>query len=244
MQEIVNYTKHRPLIIHINPIGLLRVGSNNAERFLNLHTALNKIQKEGGNIAVPSYSYTYTKNENYKIINTPSELGEIDEYLRYNNKYKRTIDANFSYLLFGNNFSKKHLKISNYSTFGGGSLIEEVFNKNGYLGVIGGVWEHLTELHFIEKKLGVDYRFDKTFNGISIDINGKEFKNTITYFCRYLDSSNLPYFTRFKKDIRSSDLIRTLKITEYNLTIEVVKIQDLFLFIKEKIALNPRYLLK
>ena len=64
-QEIANNTKYKPLIIHINPIGLLRTGNDNAERFLNLHNTLNEIQNKGGNIAIPSYSYTYTKNKNY-----------------------------------------------------------------------------------------------------------------------------------------------------------------------------------
>ena len=244
IQELSNRTKNHPLIIHINPLGLLRIEKSNIDRFSSLNTLLNRVQDCGGNIAIPSYSYTYTKNEVYKISSTPSELGAVSEYLRVNNDYKRTADANFSYLLFGERFSDKHLEVSDYSTFGDGSLIEEVFNKDGYLGVIGSVWEHLTEVHYIEKKLNVDYRFDKDFNGTSVNNKGKTIDSIITFFCRYLNSENSTSFKRLKKDLMLSGLIKTWKISEYNLKIEVVKAQELLLFIKEKLLLDPGYLLK
>jgi aminoglycoside 3-N-acetyltransferase len=242
IQEIANYTKNKPLILHINPLGLLRMGSSNVDRFLNLHTVLNKIQRKGGNIATPSYSYSYTKNEVYDIKNTHSSLDEVSEYLRKNNKMKRTIDANFSYVLFGNGFSSKHLLISDYSSFGEGSMIEEVFNQDGYLGAIGGALEHLTEIHFLERKLNVPYRFDKIFAGTSIGNDGKMIDNKITYFCR--DYSYTPSFIQLKKDVKTAGLVSMWKLTGFNLQIEVIKIQDLYLFVREKLVTNPKYLLE
>jgi len=242
IQEIANSTKYKPLIIHINPLGLFRMGRSNSERFFNLNTILNKVQKEGGNIAIPSYSYSYTKNDVYDIKHTRSDLDEISEYLRKNNKIKRTIDANFSYILFGNKFSNKHLLMSNYSSFGEGSLMEEVFNKDGYLGAIGGALEYLTEIHFLENKLNVIYRFDKVFTGTSIMSNGRVFNNKITYFCR--DYSYMPSFVQLKKDVKDVGLVKTWQLTSFNLKIEVIKMQELYFFIKEKLETNPKYLLK
>jgi len=53
-----------------------------------------------------------------------------------NNKGKRTADANFSYVLFGDRFSNRHFSVSDYSSFGEDSLIDEVYNHDGYLGVL------------------------------------------------------------------------------------------------------------
>ena len=53
IQELSNKIKNNPLIIHINPIGLLRMGGDNADRFLNLNLMLNKVRDYGGNIAIP-----------------------------------------------------------------------------------------------------------------------------------------------------------------------------------------------
>jgi aminoglycoside 3-N-acetyltransferase len=242
IEEMSYKLKSNPLMLHINPIGLFRLASDNPQRFSKFNLILNKVKNSGGNIAIPSYSYSYTKNEIYDMENTPSDLDSISEYMRINNATKRTADANFSYLLFGDFFSDKHYKVSNYSTFGKGSLIEDVFNNNGYLGAIGGALEYLTEIHYLERKLNVNYRFDKDFHGISIDGNGDNINNKITFFCKNLDYDYLVSFARLKKDIRMEGLVRTWNISEFNLKIEVVKIRDLYAFIKEKLLLDEKYL--
>ena len=138
--------------------------------------------------------------------------------------------------------SKKYFKTSNYSSFGEGSLIEEVFNKDGYLGAIGNALEYLTEIHFLEKKLNVDYRFDKVFTGYSIDSDGNKMSNKITYFCRDLNANYSVSLVQLKKDIKSAGLIETWRLIEFNLKIEVIKIRELYLFIKEKLLIDPEYL--
>ncbi len=230
--------------MHINPIGLIRMGSDNMERFSNFNSMLNTIQEYGGNIAVPSYSYSYTKNDVYDILNTPSDLGGVSEFLRKNNKLKRTLDANFSYLLFGMGFSSRHFRIDNYSSFGKNSLIDEVYNKNGYLGVVGNVWEHLTEVHYLEKRLNVPYRIDKIFKGSIIDINRDVYNSNIVYFCRDLNLDYSASLLQLKKDIILEDLVETWNIKEYNLKISVIKIRDLHIFIKKKLSSDSKYLLK
>ena len=41
---------------------------NNQNRFEKLNMLLKKVQVNGGNIAIPSYSYSYTKNEIYNVL--------------------------------------------------------------------------------------------------------------------------------------------------------------------------------
>ena len=101
ISTVANKTKNNPLIMHINLIGLFRLGHNNEERFNKFNIILNDIQNSGGNIAIPTYSYSYAQNKLYDMKNTPSKLGVVSEYLRKKNVLKRTIDPNFSYLLFG-----------------------------------------------------------------------------------------------------------------------------------------------
>ena len=67
IQELSNKTESNPLIIHINPIGLVRMGSNNEDIFLNLNSVLNEIQDCNGNVAIPVYSYSYAKNEIFDV---------------------------------------------------------------------------------------------------------------------------------------------------------------------------------
>ncbi len=242
IKELSSCLRYAPLMLHINPVGLIRLGTDNIERYFNLNIILNNIQKNGGNIAVPCYSYSYTKDEIYDICSTKSTLNEISEFLREKNISKRTADANFSYLMFGDGFSSKHLSVSDYSTFGEGSLIEEIYNKDGYLGAIGGALEYLTEIHYLERKLNVSYRFDKIFKGVSVNTNGEIINNQLTYFCRDLEADYSVSFVQLKKDIRLEGLVKIWKLEEYDLKIEVVKIQELYGFIKEKLLNNPKYL--
>jgi len=243
-KEFSQKTKENPMSIHINPIGLFRMARSNEERFFKFNSFLQEVEINNGNVAIPTYSYSFVKNEIYNQNETASSLDKASEYLRVQNKSKRTSDAMFSYLLFGKSFSNRHFTSKNYASFGEKSLIEDIYQKNGYLGAIGGVIEHLTEIHFLERKLNVDYRFDKQFSGVIIDQNSKEEEQTITYYCRDLESDYTPSFLQLKQDLKESNLIETWYIKEYNLKIEVIKFHDVFNFIKKKIKLNPQYLWK
>ena len=244
ISTVVSKTKNNPLIIHINPIGLVRLAYNNEERFNKFNTILNDIQNSGGNIVIPTYSYSYAQNKVYDMRNTPSSLDEVSEYLRKKNIIKRTIDPNFSYLMFGNNFSKRHFEIADSSSFGNNSLIDDVFKQDGYLGAIGGALEYLTEIHFIEKKLGVDYRFDKKFEGVTISNTGKKKHSTNTFFCRDLSSNHTVSLIQLKHDLIEQKLVEEWIIDEHNLSIKVIKFRVIYDFIKEKIIKNSKYLLK
>ena len=197
-----------------------------------------------GNIAIPTYSYSYAQNKLYDIKNTPSNLDDIGEYLRKKNTIKRTSDPNFSYLLFGNNFSNRHFEINHSTSFGNNSFIDDVFKQDGYLGAIGGALEYLTEIHFIEKKLDVDYRFDKNFKGVTTSHSGKKIDSTTTFFCRDLSSNYAVSLIQLKHDLLQEKLINEWIIHSYNLRIEVIKFKVVYDFIKEKLIDDPKYLWK
>ena len=242
ISTLANKTRNNPLIIHINPTGLFSLNGNNyEEKFIHFHNILNAIQDAGGNIAIPAFSYSYTQNETYDMRNTPSKLDFLSEFLREKNASKRTIDPNFSYLLFGNNFSTRHYRVSDTDSFGTGSLIDDIYHKDGYLGAIGGALEYLTEVHFIEKKLGVDYRFDKKFKGVTISNSGKKKHTSTTYFCKDLDLNYRGSLSQLKNDLISEKLLEEWTIDSNNLKIQVIRFRDIYDFIKDKIKSNPKY---
>ena len=244
LQQFSNETKDRPMALHVSPIGLIRLGVNNDKRFNRLNQFLNEVHKHNGNIALPTFSYSYVNNEIYNMQNTCSRLDVVSEYLRKKNKLKRTADPNFSYLLFGNNFSNEHFKVQNYNSFGNNSLIDELYTKDGYLGAIGGILEHLTEIHYLERRIKVHYRSDKIFEGVTIDRNKDQKTTSVEYFCRFLDSDYVPSFAKLKQDLRKYNIVKKWHIEKYNLRIEVVKFKDVLSLIKDKIKDNPEYLLK
>ncbi|WP_028301815.1 AAC(3) family N-acetyltransferase [Oceanospirillum beijerinckii] len=241
--EFSSMFKDKPVALHINPVGLLRVGRTNDVRFSRFNDLLCQVESLGGNIAIPVYSYSYAKRETYTIDDTPSDLDVVSEFLRVQNKPRRTSDGNFSYLLFGKNFSKRHFEINtDYASFGSGSLIEEIYEKNGYLGAIGGVIEYFTEIHYIEWLLNIDYRFDKNFTGQTVDLNGRRTETNLIYFCRDLSADYSVSFVRLKQDIKKAGLVKKIKLENPKLSIEIVSFKELHHFVEKKLQEDKKYL--
>lgn len=88
-------TKDRLASIHIDAIGLIRLGHTNEERLENFDRILVSAEQMGGNIMIPTFSYTYPKKEVFSILETPSDVGLVTEFLRKRYPHKRTIDPFF-----------------------------------------------------------------------------------------------------------------------------------------------------
>ncbi len=244
LNQFAYISSKSPMIMHLNPAGLLRLGNDNESRFMAFNSLINSVADKGGNLAIPVFSYSFLGGLNLFDMNkTPSKLEKLSEYLRKKNIFNRTCDPNFSYLLFGNNFDFRHKKVHDYNTFGEGGLIDDIFKSKGYLCALGGVLEHLTELHYIENRLKLSYRSNKIFSGSIIDYKGIKHNQNTTYYCRELESNYVSSFVKFKKDIRESGLLKKYFISEYAIRLEVVKFKDCYDFLKEKISIDPAYCL-
>ena len=242
VDEFAKMTSNAPMVIHINPSGLIRLGSNNERRFGSFRKFINSVENLGGNILIPTFSYSFVGEESvFDVYNTPSNLENISENLRKLNPEKRSFDPMFSYLMYGNFFHKRHKEVHDVDTFGRGSLIDDIFKVNGYLCAIGGVLEHLTELHYIENILGVSYRNNKKFFGKIIDLQGLLHNQTCTFFCRDLDSDYTSSFLKFKRDIRASKKLINIYVEGYKMRLEAIRFKGCYEFLKSAISKNSTY---
>ena len=102
--------------------------------------------------------------------------------------------------------------------------------------------EHLTEVHFIERKLGVDYRFDTEFQGQVVDAKGNTSRQTTTYYCRNLNSEYIASFLQLKHDLRRLNLIDNWFVDGYRMKFEVIRFAEAYEFIKDQVRADPKYL--
>ena len=51
--------KNEMMILHVNPIGLIRVAKKNINRFDEFNSWLNDVKNKGGNIALPVFIFIY-----------------------------------------------------------------------------------------------------------------------------------------------------------------------------------------
>lgn len=234
-------TKDRLASIHIDAIGLIRLGQTNEERLNNFSQIISFAEQIGGNIMIPTFSYTYPKNEIFSVLETPSDVGAVTEFLRKSYPYKRTIDPFFSYLVFGGKWPE-YFKVQDYECFGDKSLIADLFSQDGYICCVGNVFHNTpTEVHYIEKLLGVEYRFNKVFHGIIKDCEGKHHQQKTTFYCRkYLELE--PDMTRLDNDLKNSGLFEYWRDDKVDFEIQAISFQQLYDFVKDKITRNHGYL--
>lgn len=243
IKKISELTADNPAFIHLDMLGLTKLAKDNESRLSEFSSLLSDIENEGGNICIPSYSLSYTRKEDYDLINTPVvNAGIVSEFIRQRFTGKRTVDALFSYIVLGNKISGRHFEISDYDSFGRGSLIEEVFEKDGYIWTIGGVFKNSTEIHFIEKELKVNYREDKVFSGNIIDAEGKRYHQNVTFFCKNFDYRYWYDFKGVENDMRSDGMMEVIKQEGYPLFVSGVKFRTLFDYLKKKVDSDSKYI--
>ena len=236
---LIKKTKNNPASIHIDLLGLIRLGRNQLEMMDTFYKVLTNVQEGGGNIVIPSYTYSFTKDEVFDLNSTPPTIGKVCEYLNKTDA-PRTHDGNFSYLSFSNHFFQRYLqKIECYETFGENSLISELFESDGYLCALGCGLE-FTEIHYIERKLNVSYRFNKKFIG-KVHTGKSEYIQENIYFCRDMTLNLSSNFDALYYDLKNEGLLERWSIDNI-LEIEAIKFRELFSFIESKLKKKKDYL--
>ncbi len=146
-------------------------------------------------IILPTYTYSYRRNETYNLKNSPSDklIGLLPEKFRKLKNCYRNTDPLFSHCAYG--IDKKIIQRSSKNCFGYKSVFENLFNKNATILSIGVEFTHgITEFLHIEKLFGVPYRYNKLFKGKSI-INNKYQKD---YCYHYVKKEN--FFKKYKSN--------------------------------------------
>ena len=151
-----------------------------------LYQALLKVIGCQGNIIVPTFTYSFRKNEKFNIVHSPSDnnIGVFSEYLRNKKKAIRSSDPLFSMSSIGPD-SKILMKRTSYSCFGKESIYEKLFNLNIKFLCLGITYSTgLTAFMHIEKKGNVPYRYDLKLNGKSINSKNIEYNDYAIHYAR------------------------------------------------------------
>ncbi|MCR6572453.1 AAC(3) family N-acetyltransferase [Campylobacter insulaenigrae] len=146
------------------------------------------IGKEG-TLIMPTFTYSFCKNQIYDKLNSITKVGALNEYFRKQEKVVRTNDPIFSFAVKG---AKQDLFLKDTtSCFGKDCVYDILIKENTKFMLFGSTTGH-TLTHHIEEKYKVEYRYFKNFNGITIDENGNQYEKNINFYVRYLDKNSLP----------------------------------------------------
>ena len=140
---------------------------------------------ENGTLLMPTFTYSFCKNEVYDKLNSRSTMGILTEFFRKQKGVFRTNEPIFSFAVAG--FKQKAFMKDYDSCFGKGCVYDTLAKENGKIMFLGMIDSGCTFTHFTEEQAMVSYRYFKNFTGEMIDEQGIKHKKSIKYYVRMLD---------------------------------------------------------
>ena len=130
------------------------------------YNAIIDILGSTGNLVVPAFTYSLPRREVFDIEAPSLNCGIFSDWLIRNGYGKRSWDPNISVVCVGEDADvlAAHTPVI---TYGPGSIFEELLERN-FHSLNFNRNAASTFVHFAEKKLRVDYRFEKFFSGSMI----------------------------------------------------------------------------
>ncbi len=218
---------------NISFFGRLNKNKNKEQLCKIFYDELLKIIGKNGTLVVPTFSYSFFEKKNYSQ-STQSKMGFFSEWVRKRRDSCRSLDPNFSVSAVGP--LKKYLTINN---------VKETYNKESFFGkfhslngkILNFNFPGSTIIHYYEKILKVNYRYEKKFIG---KVNGN--KEIWSVFSRYLKKNTIHNPIKLMKLLRKKKRNRFFNLGKG----EVFSItsKELFKFIKEEFIKNKNLLIK
>lgn len=164
-----------------------------------------------GTLILPTFTYSFTKGETFDVHHTPSRVGLITEEFRTRPEVLRSPDPIFSVSVSGKN-QERYGKCDSYECFGRGSIFEMLHRDSAWIMGMGCSLNSATLTHYVEKCVGVDYRFEKKFTGQRIPADGKTENHEVSYYVRDLSRQTDINLKALQDKMKARKLLATAPI--------------------------------
>ena len=191
-----------------------------------------------GTVLIPAYNYKFTKGKKYNRFTSPSEVGELGNWLIDKFPLNRTLDPVFNHFVFGR-YKSRIFNCSIDEAFGEKSIFNLIFKKNFKIICFCCSPKVITFLHFIEKKFQVNYRYNKIF--LSKIFKNK--KNKLLRYKYYVGKKNIDYSIKEKKVIIAIKK-KVVKANFGRFACYCISTKNLYKSIQQKIKKTDDYLIK
>ena len=129
-----------------------------------IYTAVTHVIGESGTWLVPTYSYSFGKQQLYDPATTPSSVGTFTEWFRQQPDVMRSADPMFSVAGIGPQTAALFADLP-HDCFGPDCIYDRLHRANAKIVNLGVGVRDMTFLHHVEQSVGVPYRFKKLFLG-------------------------------------------------------------------------------
>jgi aminopeptidase-like protein/aminoglycoside N3'-acetyltransferase len=177
--------------------------------FETIFGAFRAVIGEAGTLVVPTFTYSFAKNQPYNADESPSSMGIFAEMLRQLPEARRSWDPMFSVAAVGARAEELTADVP-VECFGSGSFWDRFFKANGVICNLN-FDAGSTFIHYVERCLDVPYRYDKFFPGV-FEQNGETRRGCAIYFCQDLSNPDtVAAFEPFDALARERGVLRTAK---------------------------------
>jgi aminoglycoside 3-N-acetyltransferase len=184
------------ILVHSGLRGALRVeGASAADKADTVIDALSAAVP-AGILAMPTFTYSFTRGEDFDLDESPSIVGALGERFRRRAGVSRTADPLFSVALSGSvpyGWEEPLFAVGDKDCFGDESVFALLREARGKVVFFGVGFEFCTFVHHVEQRLDVPYRFPKPFHGRVHSRSEGSREVTATYFVRPLDEDVEPF---------------------------------------------------
>lgn len=184
----------------------------NFNRNFLLQTLIDAIKEsvgDNGRIIMPTFTYSFCKNELYDVANTKSTVGVLTEYFRKQPDVNRTIHPIFSVGIWGKH--KSDLLDIGKDSFNEDSIFGKFHKMNGKIVFLGAPFQSCTYIIYVQRMHGVPYRYMKKSKG-KIRVGDMEYIDEYNYFVRYLNKNVITDLSRLEKHLLEKGLMKEVKL--------------------------------
>ena len=204
----IGINKGDTIMVHSDVSTFGRLATSDREYLMqSLVSSLKQSVGNNGTIIMPTFTYSFFKNEAYDVKNSKSTVGVLTEYFRKQPGVKRTTHPTHSVAVWGKN-RDVFMNIGK-DTFDKDSIFGKIHEMNGKIIFLGVTFHKAcTFIHYIEQIHTVFYRYMKKIKGKIIA--GRKYNDEFYFYNRYACFFNS--FLNFEKHLLGKKLLKEVKI--------------------------------
>ncbi len=179
-----------------------------------INAAVTHVIGEGGTWLVPTYSYSFGKQQIYDPAITPSSVGTFTEWFRQQAGVMRSADPMFSVAGIGPRAAQLFAKLP-HDCFGPDCIYDRLHRANAKIVNLGVGVRDMTFLHYVEQSVGVPYRFKKLFLGQQMLNDGDKphlHKSGWLYNVRPFTENCRPAFGKLDPVLRANGVLQAAPV--------------------------------
>lgn len=190
---------------------------------------LKDVVGQDGTILIRTFNWDFCHGTEFDVRKSPSRVGALGNKAMKRDDFRRTQHPIYSWMVWGK-YTQELCDMNNASSFDPNGPFGFFYKKCAKQLTIGDTSiDPCTQMHYAEAIAGVPYRFDKTFEGNYVDLNGQKSIRRYSMHVRPLNlnmNSEEIYLGKNAEEIKRLGIMREVTLSD-NMKSSIVLLKEL-----------------